>query len=230
MIHTIPQRLWYVENYLIPSMTNQGISKYDILIFNDSNKRGNLQAFLDSLDYIYNNLQDEYGVWHLQDDVIISSEFAKYTCVDPSIVVNGFASSIMNPEKIGKVNVKDFWYSFPCIYIPNRYIPPFMYFMEEVANNRNDHPLKIRYNKNRYDDYFFYKFLQKVYPKDFICNQKPNLVDHIDYLIGGSTGIRKNQIRALYYEDGYKIKELERSLKNDLPQTTKKIRKTRKEK
>lgn len=216
MIHTIPQRLWYVKKYLIPSMTNQGVNPYDIIVFNDSNKRGNLQAFLDSLDYIYNNLQDEYGVWHLQDDVIISRDFYINTCVDSERVVNGFASDIMNGEKTGVVRVEDFWYSFPCIYIPNRYIPPFMYFMKVISEKGKDNRYKIRYDKNRYDDYFFYKFLIKVYPNDKMLNLKPNIVDHIDYLIGGSTGIRRRQIRSLYFNDLDLVEELERNLKNDL--------------
>ena len=112
MIHSYSKRLWYVEKYLIPSMVEQGIDTSDIYVFNDSNNRGNLQAYLDSVDYILNNekLYKEDGIWHLQDDVIISSDFAKITYTTKyeksySVVINGFASDVMNPEKIGKATI-----------------------------------------------------------------------------------------------------------------------------
>ena len=236
MIHSYSKRLWYVEKYLIPSMVEQGINESDIYVFNDSNNRGNLQAYLDSVDYILNNekLYKEDGIWHLQDDVIISSDFAKRTLIDNNVkgytsVINGFASDVMNPEKDGLVNVKYFWYSFPCIYIPNKYLAPFMYFMKVISEKGNDNKYKIRYNKNRYDDYFFYKFLIKVYPTDNMYNLKPNLVDHIDFLLGGSTGERKRQIRSLYFNELDLVKKLERSIKNDLSSNNKEIKKDGKE-
>ena len=127
LIHTFPKRLWYVEKYLIPSMIEQGIKKKDIYIYNDENGFGNLFAFLDSIRFIINNLSKEKGLWHLQDDVIISKDFKERTesinklNID-NIVVNGFVNKwYANLEKSGRVNVKDYWYSFPCIYIPNRY-------------------------------------------------------------------------------------------------------------
>lgn len=44
LIHTMPKRKWYVENYLIPSMLEQGIKKDSITIYNDDNKAGNLKT------------------------------------------------------------------------------------------------------------------------------------------------------------------------------------------
>ena len=123
MIHTYPKRLWYVNDYLVPSLIKQGIKKENIYIFNDSNKRGNLQAFLDSVDYIINFLPNEKGLWHLQDDVIICKNFKELSeMIDEEIVNNGFVNKwYANVEKSGRVKVKDYWYSFPCVYIPNKY-------------------------------------------------------------------------------------------------------------
>lgn len=213
MIHTYPKRLWYVNEYLVPSMIKQGIKEEDIYIFNDSNKRGNLQAFLDSLDYIINNLSEEKGLWHLQDDVIISREFKEISeMIDEEVVNNGFVNKIYaNVEKCGRVNVKDYWYSFPCLYIPNKYLYKFMCFINEV---KDKNPYKRRYEEGRYDDYFFYKYLIKVYPRDEMINLKPNIVDHIDYLLGGTSGKRRNvPVRSEYFNDLDLVKELERKLK-----------------
>jgi len=35
MIHSCNSRLWYVEQYLIPSMIKQNIPREDIILFND---------------------------------------------------------------------------------------------------------------------------------------------------------------------------------------------------
>ena len=212
MIHTYPKRFWYVEKYLIPSMIKQGIKEEDIYIFNDCNNRGNLQAFLDSLDYIINYLPEEKGLWHLQDDVIICKDFKKRTSKHCKVVQNGFVNKwYANVEKIGKVNVKDYWYSFPCIYIPNIYLDHFMNWIERV---KYESTFYKRYNKNRYDDYFFYKFLERECSTDHMINLKPNLVDHIDYLIGGTTGTRKNvPVRAEYFTDLDLVEKLEKEMK-----------------
>jgi glutamate/tyrosine decarboxylase-like PLP-dependent enzyme len=43
---------WYVDNYLIPSMLEQGIQREDILVYNDNAKLGNLRAFIASADMV----------------------------------------------------------------------------------------------------------------------------------------------------------------------------------
>lgn len=215
LIHSVPKRIWYVEKYLVPSMIKQGIKMSDIFIYNDKNKFGNLFAFLDSLEYINDVLSKEKGIWHLQDDVIISKDFKKITEKEgKEIVVNGFVNkNYANVEKSGIVNVKEYWYSFPCIYIPNRYIDDFLNWIEKV---KTESPYRKRWNKGRYDDWFFYKFLEEEHPLDKMINLKPNLVDHIDYLLGYTTGTRsKTEVRAEYFEDLDLVKMLERNIKND---------------
>lgn len=215
MVHTIPKRLWYVEKYLIPSMIDEGIKKKDIYIYNDENKFGNLFAFLESLKYINENFTKEQGFWHLQDDVIISKDFKEITEEKgKNYVVNGFVNkNYANVEKSGLVNVKDYWYSFPCIYIPNRYIDDFLNWIEKVKDYS---PYRKRWNKKRYDDWFFYKFLEEEFSLDKMINLKPNIVDHIDYLLGFTTGTRsKVPVRAEYFKDLDLVKKLEREIKNE---------------
>lgn len=212
MIHTYPKRLWYVEKYLIPSMIKEGIKKKDIYIYNDKDGFGNLFAFLDSLKFINENLTEEQGLWHLQDDVIIASNFKeKSEEFGNDKVVNAFVNkNYANVDTIGQVNVKHYWYSFPCVYIPNKYIDDFLNWIEKVKEHA---PYRKRYLKGRFDDWFFYKFLEEEYPLDKMINLKPNLVDHIDYLLGGTSGTRKNvPVRAEYFEEINKVKELEREI------------------
>lgn len=223
MIHTYPKRKWYVDNYLIPSLKNQKIKSSDIYIFIDENKRGNLQAFLDSLDWIYNNLSEEKGLWHLQDDVIVSKNFKKETEKASDKIINGFVCKSYNPsklEKTGKQIMKNHWLSFPCIYIPNKYIYPFLSYMNEIENKDKYNRDKVKYDRGRGDDYFFYKFLRTKFSKDECINLNPNLVDHIDYLIGNSTlfGKRAFSTRSYYFNDLDLVKELERKTKNELSQ------------
>lgn len=220
IVHTYPKRLWYVEKYLVPSMTKQGIKKNDIYIYNDEHGFGNLFAFLDSLKFIQDNLSNIKGLWHLQDDVIISKDFKERTETiskvnKDNIVVNGFVNKYYaNVEKCGRVNVLEYWYSFPCIFIPNRYIDGFLKWIDK---KKYESIYKRRYNKGRYDDWFFYKYLQEEHPTDTMVNLKPNLVDHIDYLIGYTSGTRsKKAVRSEYFKDLDLVKDLERSIKNDL--------------
>ena len=44
LIHCCNDRMWYVKEFLIPSMIKQGISTDDIFIYQDKNKIGNFGA------------------------------------------------------------------------------------------------------------------------------------------------------------------------------------------
>lgn len=216
IIHAVPKRIKYIKNHLIPDMEKQGIDLKDILIFNDSNKRGNLQAFLDSVDYIINYLSDEKGIWHLQDDVIISDNFKEETEKANDNIINGFVSKNYNSRKlelIGIQPIKNTWLSFPCVYIPNKYLIGFMNWINKVKDIDNSLEYKKRYESNRHDDFFFYEYIRKNHKKDYVINLNPNIVDHIDYLIGGSINKkRKEQVRGYYFKDLYKIENLEKEI------------------
>lgn len=221
MIHTCNKRIDYVNQFLVTSLTKQGIKRRDIIIFNDFMGRGNLQSYLDSIDYIVNSdLRNEKGIWHLQDDVIISSDFKVVTeLYNNDMLVNGFVSEMYNSDKLkltGVHSMKNHWLSFQCIYIPNKYLNGFLAWMDGI-NNQKDTVDKRKYDRGRNDDYFFYKYLRKYYKNDMCMNLKPNLVDHIDYLIGNSTlyGKRSAKFRSYYFKDVDLIKKLEKELKND---------------
>lgn len=55
LIHTCTKREWYVNDHLIPLLTEQGITKNDIKVWNDKNKAGNLESFVASCEWIGKN-------------------------------------------------------------------------------------------------------------------------------------------------------------------------------
>lgn len=222
MIHTHPKRSKYVDNYLIPSLINQGIDEDDIYVVLDTDGAGNLKSFLYSLKIIKTIpiLNEEIGLWHLQDDVIVSKDFKKKAemYAKKDVIVNGFVSSNYNKMKLkktGKQPVKESWLSMPCMFIPNRLINDFLNWLDSVKNeDRLDY--KKRYKSNRHDDFFFYMFMQEMKASEYCYNLKPNLADHIDFLVGASINKpRTKQVRGYYFKDLDLVEELERKLKND---------------
>lgn len=222
LIHTHPKRNNYVDNYLIPSLINSGINEDDIYVILDSDGNGNLKSFLYSLKMILTIpiLKEETGIWHLQDDVIISKDFKKKTetYAKKDLIINGFVSSNYNRKKLtltGKQKVENMWLSMPCVFIPNRLVKEFLNWLDSVKNEeRNEY--KIRYKSNRHDDFFLYWFMQEKHQEEYCYNLKPNLVDHIDFLIGSSINKpRDKQVRGYYYKDYDLVEKLERDLQND---------------
>ena len=103
MIHTCPEREWFVEKYLIPDIIAQGIDKIQIIIYNDTEHVGNLKAFIRSLKILEDYDPNAYVI-HLQDDVIISSRFKELIGVDykqlyDTDVVCGFCNSYSNSTR-----------------------------------------------------------------------------------------------------------------------------------
>lgn len=193
MIHATPKRLWYVDRYLVPEMIKNGIDKNNIIVYNDDKERGNLGAFLDSLK------KSDCDLWHLQDDVIISSDFKEQTEKHDSGIVCGFCSAYSENCPDGFVLPENMWYSFPCIRIP--YIIA-MEFIDWIAHGRNG-TYKNWISANKYDDSLFMAFLKEQYPLKAVLNLKPNIVNHIDYLIGGSivNPMRQRKTVSIYWDD-----------------------------
>lgn len=215
MIHAVPKRMWYVNDFLIPDMIRQGIQKDDIIIWNDNKKWGNLTAFVKSAEYIRDNMPLYEGMWHLQDDVCLSDSFAEKSLDVEDMVVNAFVSKRANPNKYqltGKRLVKRFWYSFPCMYIPNRYMAEFVPWYYNDA--MNDEYYRSVIDQNKGDDWVFWSFMKMMHRTDSIMQLVPNLADHIDYLIGGSVcnGQRGGFARAEYFENQGKIDQLEKDI------------------
>ena len=208
MIHAYPSRMWYVSEYLVPSLTAQGISINDITIWNDDKGRGCLWSCLDS----FASLQDEPGgTWHLQDDVIICRQFAKLTKEnDDGIVCGFFCKNFDLFSKPGIVPARDQWYSFPCIRIPNEMLRPF----REWLDSKMDNPKYSQYvAENKHDDWFWKEYMKTL---DMMAlNLTPNLVDHIDYLVGGTlvNSARLVKVnRAAFFPDADLVDNLENEL------------------
>ena len=201
IIHTYPARRWYVENFLVPSLQDQGLE--NIIIVNDKYHIGNLMAFVLSL-------KSAEGGWHLQDDVIICKDFAKrikkYKKLSCGFCAEGFeVGEIIE----GPTTIENMWYSFPCLYIPEDIAEEFYkWFMEEREKGEE---FRQMINTGKMDDLIFKEYLIKNHPGMKINNIAPNLVDHIDYLIGGSIAnkARSKIARAKSFPDPELVKDLE---------------------
>lgn len=208
MIHSVPERMWYVDNYLIPSLLEQGVLIDDIQVYTDEKRQGNLFSCIESFRLCTKN----ENTWHLQDDVVIAEDFGQRTTELEQVdgIMCGFCSYYDrdNKDKVGKVTPEQMWYSFPCIRIPNALAKEFVeWYDNEVVG-------EMEFNKwiidRKHDDQLFRCFVQRKHSQERIVNLNLNLVDHIDYLIGGSTTNqqRSEHARALYF-DNKVVKELE---------------------
>jgi hypothetical protein len=72
------------------------------------------------------------------------------------------------------------------------------------------------------DDWAFRTWLREHHKNETVLNLAPNLVDHIDYLIGGGSGKKKRDTicRAKYFEDLDLVEELSHGLDNNERRTT----------
>lgn len=209
MIHTMPKRLWYVEEYLIPSMVAQGISRDKISVYNDTKKEGNLRACMNAFKSVGCS---EEGTWHLQDDVIISHDFKEQTETHDKGIVCGFKSMYDKGNPEGEVEREKMWFSFLCIRIPNKIA---IECADWVLRYMIGNPVyRYWWENGKNDDMFFRWYLKDHYPDISGFNLSPNIVDHIDYLIGGTVNSSKRivQIRSELWEDEYLVKELERQM------------------
>lgn len=208
MIHTCNDRLWYVNDFLVPSMKAQGIPEKNITVFRDRHNLGNLRACIASFNQLPD---DDTGTWHLQDDVVISRWFRERTTQYDDGLVCGFASKYCEHNPPGVVNPDNIWYSFPCIRMPNLLAHQFVNWFNQVAVKEPKYRTWIEQNK--FDDEFFKIFVQTTYPGLRLRNVSPNLVDHIDYMLGGSTvRSRTGECRSIFWNEENVIKELEYKL------------------
>ena len=212
LIHAMPKRMWYVEKYLIPSMTAQGIDINDISVYNDTEHLGNLKACMTAFKTVSD---DSSGTWHLQDDVIISHNFKEKTEQFDDGIVCGFYSIYDGDNPCGYVPLSQMWFSFPCIRIPNK-----------IARECADWCLTYMVGNPVYkeyweagvnDDWMFRYFVKDYYKDEKIYNLAPNIVDHIDYLIGGTVNSNSRtltQIRSRYWQDEGLVANLAWELKH----------------
>lgn len=212
MIHTYPKRLWYVEEFLVPSMIEQGVNGANITVWNDEYQVGNLESCLQSFDSVPD---DDYGTWHLQDDVVISSKFKELTDKFDEGIVCGFCNTIFDScfaNMVGIVPIFSGWFSFQCIRIPNRYAKEFVRWYRKIVVPAN--LLEDLRKDGKNDDAIWRNFIRSSHPQMQCHNLSPNIVDHIDYLIGGSAinSSREGTRKSYHFNEPDKIEELKEKL------------------
>ena len=210
MIHAAPKRMWYVEGFLIPSLLAQGIEPD---VYCDTKGLGNLGAFLDSVRDLHGD-----GTWHIQDDVLICRDFVKRCEEITDGVAYGFANVKFTDDvsQVGRVNVFNSWHSFQCVRIPDEYAREYAEWISSGAWKKvNNHELSILFDGNCGDDTFFHEFMLARHPSDIVTNMAPNIVEHVDFLVGGSI-LNKARCfwpRAHYWEDESLVDELKAKVK-----------------
>lgn len=214
LIHCVDKRKWYVDEFLVPSMIKQGIEKENILIYNDTKKLGNLRAFLSSADMIGTTVS---GTWHLQDDIIISSKFREVTETYDHGIVCGFCNQYSKDLPIGIRPISDMWYSFPCIRIPNSLLKSFVKWVN-LPSTQNKYRTYIEAGK--FDDTLFRAYVTTTYKDKIVRNICPNIVDNVDYLLGGSLinymRDKEININSLYFNEKNLVEELKHSIENSV--------------
>ena len=214
MIHSCDKRLWYVRDFLIPSMLRQGISRNDIILWNDASYTGNFRSFKNSMSFIANNLNPDDATWHIQDDVFLSEKF-RWVCENVyDGVAYGFWSDCGADEgkdNPGWVTVDKSWTAFPCVRIPNSYAQEFLDWYKQNCGSMAVYAFA---KTNRGDDIVFNFFLQDMHHDEQIYNIYPNIVEHIDYLLGGSTVYkeRTSPVKSEYWYEGERTELLKRHI------------------
>lgn len=183
VIHAVPERMWYVEGFLIPWLESQGADR--IRVWCDEVHAGNLAACMDA----FAAMEGDGGAWHIQDDVLPRRDFMR-TCREfDSGVVYGFCCEYFtdDPDLAGTMYAEDAWHSFQCVRIPHAWARDCAaWFYSGDWRKLADPQLDVLWPDNKGDDAFFRAWLLAEHGDCTVVNLKPNLVEHVDWLIGGS--------------------------------------------
>lgn len=212
IIHACPQRMWYVRGILVPELTAQGIASGDIDVKCDTERRGNLNSCM----RIFAACKGKPGgAWHLQDDVFPSADFAQRIAEHDDGVVCGYVNEEFGPDvrSVGFVTPDSAWNSFPCIRLPHELAAACAEWFYNDARHRPEFAPWVQTGKR--DDSFFHVFLEEqmfrkhTFAKT-VLNLSPCLVEHVDWLVGGSivNRWRGHKSRAYYWDDEARIDEL----------------------
>lgn len=211
LIRACPRRMWYVERLLMPSLLEQGA---EVEVWNDILIKGNLKSCVESFAARKGN----GATWHIQDDVLICRDFVKRCEEITDGVAYGFANVKFTDDvsQVGRVNVFNSWHSFQCVRIPDEYARDYAEWISSGAWKKvNNHELSILFDGNCGDDTFFHEFMLARHPSDIVTNMAPNVVEHVDFLVGGSI-LNKARCfwpRAHYWEDESLVDELRAKVK-----------------
>ena len=209
LIHACPKRMWYVEGWLVPELRRQGADSVEV--WNDTDGAGNLAACMAS----FAARTGDGGTWHIQDDVILARDFVQRCREHDEGVVYGFCCEAFtdDPRQTGRVSVFDAWHSFQCVRIPDAYARECAQWLHGEDQNSENYPLWIRSGKM--DDSVFRTFLLEKHGRETVENLKPCLVDHVDYILGGSVlhPWRGYIARATFWDDEDMVRELKESVR-----------------
>ena len=162
----------------------------------------------------------ESGTWHLQDDILICRDFAERTRALEEAgegIVSGYCCKNFGNfiQERGRQPAIFLWYTFPCIRIPDRIAGECAEWFFTRAVKREKWKKEVEQGKS--DDWFFRNFLQERHADMKILQLDPALVEHVDWLIGGTIVNPQRtwkQTRAAFWQDEELVKELEEKLKN----------------
>lgn len=212
MIHACPDRLWYVNEFLVPDLTDQGVT--EITVWNDERRQGNLRSCMAA----FASCTGDGGTWHIQDDALIASDFAERAAdAQGDRIVCGFVSDAYGPDPTlkGEVYMADMWNSFLCIYIPDRIARECAEWYSTGAWKKDaTADLWTLHELGSGDDWFFREYMQTHHGRDKAINLAPNLVDHIDWMIGGSIDSRYREFtaRAAWFADADRVEQLQQRI------------------
>lgn len=216
LIHACPSRIWYVQEFLYPSLLAQGADPADVEIWNDAQGKGNLRSCMES----FAARTGDGGTWHLQDDVILCSDFLERCRRYDEGVAYGFACRNFGDrlDAYGTVYVPDAWNSFQCVRIPDPWARECSEWVLSQAWEKEIYvaaELPVLWGLGRGDDTFFHEFMNTRHAETVAENIRPNLVDHIDWLIGGSSlhDWRDYLARAEFWDEPELIDRLRESIK-----------------
>lgn len=220
MIHTCEDRFWYVRDFILPSMLKQGIDGNHILVYRDKNRIGNLRAWVDSCNRL--SVQARYAriknVWHLQDDIVISKNFKKVTEeYEKHDLVCGFTCGYDKKPEAGTFLLEErkMWYSFPCINISTELTTEFAKWAN--TNLWQSQHFKEAVKRNNCDDLIFREWLYDTHGKTEEINLAPNVINHVDKMIGGSMCNKQRDpnkdTMSIFWDEDDVIANLEKELK-----------------
>lgn len=219
MIHAMPERMWYVKDFLIPSLLEQGIPKSRIKVWCDRGHDGNLLSCMSS--FLWCGEHDKGGdTWHLQDDVCVSKLFATFTdegllALDNDIVAGFCPKKTYEDDRtgyIGWVEPEQLWYSFQCIRIPDRVAGQCARWYFGHEGSWGAAHLDNTEREGKGDDGFFMWFMTHEDHGAQVYNLTPNLVEHVDYLVDDRPRQPERDkeicLRAAYWKDEARLTQL----------------------
>lgn len=209
LIHACPKRMWYVEGFLLPELERQGADEVEV--WNDVERKGNLKSCMAS----FASRTGDGGTWHIQDDVLLCRDFVERCRQNDEGVVYGFCNVEFtdDPLQTGRVSVVDAWHSFQCLRIPDAYARECAAWLDGPGRTSGLYSIWIKSGKM--DDDVFRTFLVDQHGRETVVNLKPNLVDHVDWIIGGSilSPWRGHIARAYWWDDEDLVEELQEAVK-----------------